>query len=98
MRLIISPAVKQCVDKMMGDKIFQEDPNYFTGNFCSGWSKYFSNNEINHPGGPNISIYLDRGNQKWGVRFSCDRPLGDPVVDVIILNNGPLEDLAAMPD
>ena len=39
-RFIISPAVKQCVDKMMGDKIFLEGPNI---------------SETFVPGGPNIS-------------------------------------------
>ena len=42
-RFIIPPAVKQRVDKMMGDKIFQEGPNI---------------SEILVPGGPNISAKL----------------------------------------
>ena len=35
--------------------------------------KNFNKIEINYPGGPNISIYLDRGELKMGVHFSRDR-------------------------
>ena len=34
--------------------------------FLFGGSKYFNKIEINNPGGPNISRYLDRGELKIG--------------------------------
>ena len=49
----------------MGDKIFQ-----IFQKFLFPGSKYSSKIEINYPGGPNISIYLEL---KIGVQFSCDR-------------------------
>ena len=56
-----------------GDKIFQRGPN-ISENFVPGVQN-FNKIEINYPGGPNILIYLDRGELKWGVHFSRDRPL-----------------------
>ena len=35
-------------------------------------SKDFNKIEINYPGGPNISIYLDQGELKMGGPLSCD--------------------------
>ena len=56
-----------------GDKIFQRGQIY--QKFCSGGSKNFNKIEINYPGGPNILIYLDRGELKMGVQFLHDTPL-----------------------